>query len=124
MKKIILTLMIIAAFAPAFTQRKKQPEIGIAESLSYDSLMAASGYLYLVESVGKLISPKSVSEEQFEKNVLLIKALKTPLYAVNIFMPGDMKLVGSAIAQTQHRATHRAICALRATAANHCRARQ
>jgi len=86
--------MIIAAIAPAFTQSKKQPEIGIAESLDNDSLLAASGYRYLVESVAKLISPKSVSDEQFEKNLKQIKALKTPLYAVNIFMPGDMKLVG------------------------------
>lgn len=94
MKKNILLLLIMAVFAPALAQSKKQPEIGIAESMSYDSLMAASGYRYMVESVGKLISPKSVSEEQFEKNVQLIKALNTPLYAVNIFMPGDMKLVG------------------------------
>ncbi len=94
MKKLIFFALTICAIPTAFTQNKKQPEIGIAENLKNDSLLAAAGYHFLVESISKLISPKSVSEEQFTKNVQQIKALKTSLYAVNVFMPGELKLVG------------------------------
>ena len=72
----------------------RKPEIGIAQSLEYDSLLAASGYKYLVESVGKLFSPVTVTDEQFEKNLARIRQSKVKLYALNIFMPGELKLVG------------------------------
>jgi sugar phosphate isomerase/epimerase len=76
---------------------QKKPEIGIAQSLEYDSLLAASGYHYLVESVGKLFSPVTVTDQQFEKNLTRIHQLKLQLYALNIFMPGDLKLVGPTV---------------------------
>jgi sugar phosphate isomerase/epimerase len=94
MKKHLFFVLTICAITTAFTQNKKLPEIGIAENLKNDSLLSAAGYRYLVESISKLISPKSVTEEQFNQNVQHIKSLKTSLYAVNVFIPGELKLVG------------------------------
>jgi sugar phosphate isomerase/epimerase len=75
-------------------EAQRKPEIGIAQSLEYDSLLVASGYKYLVESAGKLFSPINVTDEQFQKNLARIRQSKVQLYALNIFMPGDLKLVG------------------------------
>lgn len=94
MKKIIYILFSLVSASTAQAQRHQQPEIGIVENIQSDSMLAAAGYHHLVESVAKLISPKSVSEEQLNKNVMQIRKMKTTLLALNIFMPGDLKLVG------------------------------
>jgi len=73
---------------------QKTPEIGIAHRIEQDSFLFTSGYRYLVESVPNLFSPVTVSDEHFEKNLLKIKKLKLKIYAVNVFIPGDLKLVG------------------------------
>lgn len=70
------------------------PEIGVVQNLENDSLLKSFGYRYLVESVNKLISPRSVSDDQFQGNVQKIKKLDVPLYALNIFIPGELKVVG------------------------------
>jgi len=70
------------------------PTIGIVQNIENDSLLQRYGYSYLVESVGKLISPKTVTDEQFQANVLKIKNLRVPMYAFNIFIPGELKIVG------------------------------
>jgi sugar phosphate isomerase/epimerase len=75
-------------------EAQKKPEIGIAHRIEQDSLLFASGYRHLVESVPNLFSPVTVSDDQFEKNLLKIKKLKLKIYAVNVFIPGDLKLVG------------------------------
>jgi sugar phosphate isomerase/epimerase len=91
MKRLLLLLFIVGGTTLV---AQKKPEIGIAQSLEYDSLLTASGYHYLVESVGKLFSPVTVTDEQFEKNLSRFHQLKLQIYALNIFMPGDLKLVG------------------------------
>lgn len=73
---------------------QKKPEIGIAQSLDNDSLLFASGYRYVVENVQNLFSPIAITDEQFEKNLIRIKQYKLKICAVNIFIPGDLKLVG------------------------------
>ena len=70
------------------------PAIGIVQNIENDSLLQRYGYRYLVESVGKLISPRTVTDEQFQSNVLKIKNLRVPMYAFNIFIPGELKIVG------------------------------
>jgi sugar phosphate isomerase/epimerase len=71
-----------------------QPSIGIVAPIRMDSLVSISGYDVLVESVSNLVSPKTISDAQFEANLKTLSNLKTPVYALNIFIPGDMKLVG------------------------------
>ena len=70
------------------------PTIGIVQDIENDSLLQRYGYAYLVESVGKLISPRTVTDEQFQANILKIKNLRVRMYAFNIFIPGELKIVG------------------------------
>ncbi len=74
-----------------------KPAIGIAESFENDSLLAAAGYTCIIESIGRRISPRAVSEEVFQKNVAVFKKLKAPVCAFNIFIPGELKLVGPSV---------------------------
>lgn len=72
----------------------QKPEIGIAHGLEYDSLLYTSGYRYIVESINKLVSPKNISDTDFQQNAVRIRNLKAKVYAFNLFIPGDLKLVG------------------------------
>jgi sugar phosphate isomerase/epimerase len=83
------TLILLSIFSSA-----QKPGIGIAQGLEHDSLLYVAGYRHIVESINKLISPRNVSEEQFTQNVATLRKLKTKVYAVNLFIPGDLKLVG------------------------------
>ncbi len=96
MNRILYTcVLVVAALSAAKSQKKiNSPEIGIVQSIEHDSLLHAFGYRYLVESVGRMVSPKSVSEEQFQNNVQRIKDMSIPMYALNIFIPGELKVVG------------------------------
>ncbi|MCC6280736.1 MAG: sugar phosphate isomerase/epimerase [Saprospiraceae bacterium] len=71
-----------------------KPAICIVENPENDSILAAAGYSCIVVSIGRFISPRSVSDAAFQQNVALFQRLKTPVYAVNLFIPGDLKLVG------------------------------
>lgn len=74
-----------------------QPAIGIVAPMRMDSLVARSGYSFLVESVQNIVSPKTVNDEQFERNLNQMGKLKTPIYALNIFIPGEIKVVGPTV---------------------------
>jgi sugar phosphate isomerase/epimerase len=76
-----------------------QPKIGIATQLNYDSTLARSGYAFIVETVGNTVSPK-INDADFEERLTVLKNLKTPVYALNIFIPGELKLVGPEINET------------------------
>jgi len=93
MKRVYLIILFLLG-ADFLLAQSKMPSIGMVSNFENDSLLYANGYGYLVESISKCISPRSVSEEQFQNNLTAFKKLKTNLYAVNIFMPGDMKVVG------------------------------
>jgi sugar phosphate isomerase/epimerase len=92
MKSWFCALLIISI--PTIAQRMKHPEIGIVEKIANDSLLFANGYPYLVESVDRLFSPKTITDQKFTENLKVIGKLKMSLYALNIFIPGDLKLVG------------------------------
>jgi sugar phosphate isomerase/epimerase len=74
--------------------QNKLPDIGIVSNFENDSVLHANGYNYLVESISKCISPRTVSAVQFQSNLMAFKKMKTKLYALNIFLPGDLKIVG------------------------------
>ncbi|HOX83301.1 MAG TPA: sugar phosphate isomerase/epimerase family protein [Chryseolinea sp.] len=73
------------------------PQIGIVENMENDSLLHAFGYTYLVESTQKILSPRNVSDQQFQIHLQKIKQLQVPLFACNIFLPGDLKVVGPVV---------------------------
>ncbi len=71
-----------------------KPTIGISESLDNDSVLTAAGYSGIIESIDRRISPRKVSDSLFQQNLAQFKNLHTPIYAFNLFIPGDLKLVG------------------------------
>jgi len=70
-----------------------QPQLGVATSMSNDTTLARSGYTFMVETVGNTVSPK-FSDEQFAAQLITFRNLRVPIYAINIFIPGELKLVG------------------------------
>ena len=101
--KLIIFLLVAVALklvpVQSHAQKKSRPEIGIASGVEHDSMLYASGYRYLVESVPKLLSPREVSDEQFLQNLEEMKKLQMKIYAVNIFIPGELKVVGPEVDQ-------------------------
>jgi sugar phosphate isomerase/epimerase len=72
------------------------PQLGIASPLANDSVLYSSGFKLIGESVSRMVSPR-LSEEQFQKNIKLVKAAKCEVYMCNVFFPGDMKIAGDQV---------------------------
>lgn len=97
--KHVFTIFLLFA-AAAFLQAQKKiaaPEIGVVQNIENDSQLQTFGYRYLVESTSKMLSPRNVSEEKFEQHLQTINALSIPLFACNLFIPGDLKVVGPSV---------------------------
>lgn len=90
---LILGIIFSSIFSHA-QQKIGVPEIGVVNDIENDSLLHAFGYRYLVESTNKILSPRNVSEQQFKVYLQTIKKLRVPLFASNLFIPGDLKVVG------------------------------
>ena len=98
MKRLFSFALIIICFNPVIAQTiSPKPEIGIAQSIDNDSLLNASGFTCLVESVQKLFSPTKVSDQQFQQNLKTLHSLKVPVFAINIFIPSELMLVGPGV---------------------------
>jgi len=97
MKFVTLILLSALFFLPGFAPGKKSiPRLGIVAPLEQDSLVYASGFRVLGESVGRMLSP-SLTEEQFQKNIDRIKKAKSKVFLCNIFFPGSLKIAGPAV---------------------------
>jgi sugar phosphate isomerase/epimerase len=97
MKTFIFIFIIISNCVTSVAQR---PGVGIVQDMENDSLLHAAGYTCLLESVAKCISPRKVSEQQFQERLMAIRKLITPLYGCNLFIPGELKVVGPAADET------------------------
>lgn len=96
MKNIFVLCLICSAATSTYAQKKiSAPEIGVVQNMENDSLLHAFGYRYLVESTAKILSPRNVSDEQFKIHLQKIKKLHVPLFACNLFIPGNLKVVGT-----------------------------
>ncbi|CAN5361451.1 hypothetical protein BH11BAC3_BH11BAC3_06650 [soil metagenome] len=92
--KIAITLPIILLLLFGFRPAKEViPKLGIVASLEKDSLAYASGFRMIGESVGNMLSP-SLTEEQFQQNLIRIKKAKCKVFLCNIFFPGAIKIAG------------------------------
>ncbi|HRG08720.1 MAG TPA: sugar phosphate isomerase/epimerase family protein, partial [Cyclobacteriaceae bacterium] len=85
-------LRIAILLLPLFGQA--QPQLGVATSINHDSILNKAGYKFMVEAVPQILSPVSVSDSAFQFKLNQLKKLALPVYALNIFIPGDLKLVG------------------------------
>ena len=95
--KVLIVVLFIFHGIPTLGQI---PEIGIVQDMEQDSLLQASGYPSLSESISKCFSPKNLTDAQFKEKLLAIQKLKTRMVACNLFIPGDMKLVGPTVDET------------------------
>jgi sugar phosphate isomerase/epimerase len=94
MKHAFLSIFLFSLLSVSAQHKTTKPEIGIVGDFEQDSLLHANGYKFLVESIVKCFSPVKVSDEQFELRLKQFRSLHLSVFAMNIFMPGDMKLVG------------------------------
>jgi sugar phosphate isomerase/epimerase len=94
MAKTLIIFLFFLVPLSLQAQKLKTPEIGVVENIENDSILHVFGYKYLVESTAKILSPRNFSDQQFNSNLERIKKLRIPLFACNIFIPGDLKVVG------------------------------
>jgi sugar phosphate isomerase/epimerase len=92
----IFLFRLFSIFFPAIclAQPKNMPAIGIIYEAEKDSLLYASGYQYIEESIGRSFSPLSLDWNKFEQRLRLLRQTRTTVYACNLFVPGKLKLVG------------------------------
>jgi len=89
----VILLFLLVGFMPG---KKYRPQLGIVAPLEQDSLVYASGFRSLGESVGRMLSP-SLTEVQFQDNLARIKKAKCKVLLCNIFFPGSIKIAGPAV---------------------------
>jgi sugar phosphate isomerase/epimerase len=76
------------------------PKLGIMASLDKDSLVYASGFKMMGESVGRMLSP-DLTEAEFKANVQRIKDAKTKVFVCNVLFPGSLKIAGPEVNEQQ-----------------------
>jgi len=91
--KIILPIIFLLIVLGFRQKKESMPQLGICYRLDQDSLVYASGFRLIGESVGRMLAP-SVTEEQFQQNILRIKNAKCKVFLCNVFFPGTIKIAG------------------------------
>lgn len=100
-KTVILSFGAALALLFGFTNSKKSiPRLGMIAPLEQDSILYASGFKMLGESVGKMLSP-SLTAAQFQQNLVRIKKAKCKVLLCNIFFPGGLKIAGPVVDEHQ-----------------------
>ena len=91
--RIILPAIFLIVVLGFRQEKEITPQLGICYRLDQDSLVYASGFRLIGESVGRMLSP-SLTEEQFQQNIVRIKNAKCKVYLCNVFFPGTIKIAG------------------------------
>jgi len=94
MKQLLLVVLSILLITSGVAQQATTPKIGVVQHIENDSLIRTYGYQYIIESTPKLFSPRTVSDQQFQQHLEAIHALRVSLFASNLFIPGELKVVG------------------------------
>lgn len=74
------------------------PQLGVCSSVKNSKAIAAAGFDYIEESVSRFLVPEQ-PEEEFMKNLDLLRESAIPVLACNGFLPGKLKTTGP---DTQH----------------------
>ncbi|MEI9944974.1 MAG: TIM barrel protein [Chitinophagaceae bacterium] len=90
---IYLSVISIIGLFSFISRKEPIPSLGIVAPIEQDSLIYASGFRMLGESVGRMLSP-SLTEEQFQLNLTRIKKTKCKVFLCNIFFSGGIKIAG------------------------------
>jgi len=91
--KLLFSAIFFAVLFGFRQEEKSVPQLGIVSRLEQDSLVYASGFRLIGESVSRMFSP-SISEEQFQQNISRIKNARCQVFLCNIFFPGNIKIAG------------------------------
>lgn len=95
MKYLYLGALLLALTCSLTAQKAAlKPGIGISDNLMNDDLLTSAGYAGVLESIGRRISPRTISDSAFAESLPLLKNRKLPILAFNLFVPADLKLVG------------------------------
>ncbi|MCK5821493.1 MAG: sugar phosphate isomerase/epimerase [Bacteroidales bacterium] len=89
----ILLVLILSSNCFAQEYLGFTPELGVCTSIKNHEIVAAAGFDYIEESVGRFLIPGE-SEEAFEKNLAILKESSIPIRACNGFLPGSLKTTG------------------------------
>jgi len=90
-------LLVLLGFRPG---KESIPQLGIVAPLEQDSLIYEAGFHMLGESVGRMLAP-SLTEEQFQQNLIRIKKARCKVLLCNIFFSGSMKIAGPAVDESR-----------------------
>jgi len=91
-KRYFFLLYVLCCFVLQ-SNAQKLPAIGICNSYKHDSLLAKAGYIYIEESVGRILSP-SLSQDQFNGQLANLQKTHCKVQSCNGFIPGTIKIVG------------------------------
>ena len=91
--KVIFAAIFLFVFFGFRQDIESIPQLGIVYRLDHDSLIYASGFRLIGESVGRMLSP-SVTEEQFQQNISRIRNAQCKVFLCNVFFPGTIKIAG------------------------------
>lgn len=95
-KRFLLLFFIIAACTLQSNAQNRYPSLGVATSYENDSILHAAGFVYIEETVRKILSP-SVTEPQFRQQVALLRQSRCKIETCNLFIPAEIKIVGPAV---------------------------
>ena len=95
---ILLTLSLISLEAQEADSQKFAPKLGVCTSITNHEIVADAGFDYIEEGVRRFLIPDK-SEEEFQKNLDILKESYIPILACNGFLPGSLKSTGP---ETQH----------------------
>lgn len=94
MRAFFFVFLLLLNLLPAFSAyAQKIPKLGMIAPIAQDSLLLASGFSMLGESVGRMLSP-TLTEAEFQSNLKKIKDARTKVYVCNILFPGSLKIAG------------------------------
>ena len=97
-KKNIIRGIFLMAVMSFFSCSSPKPdtfltEIGVCTSVTNADMLAAHGYTFIEESVGRFLMPTQ-SDEEFNKMLQQAQNAAIPVKACNSFIPGSLKSVG------------------------------
>lgn len=97
MRNLVAVLLIglLSFNCWAQTEKAFSPKLGVCTSIKNHKIVAAAGFDYIEESVGRFLIPGK-SEDEFEKNLAILRKSSIPIIACNGFLPGHLKTTGEA----------------------------
>ena len=90
---ILLFLATLISTGQEIVEPEFSPKLGVCTSINNHEIVAAAGFDYIEESVGRFLVP-SQPEENFQKNLSIFKESSIPILACNSFLPGSLKTTG------------------------------